>query len=133
MGWKKLNTDGSVLGRLGQAGCGGVVRDDNGSWIAELDAKAVVDVLRNYNYDNTIISPIMDDCRKLLSCFQQIQIKHCYRQANRCADLLAKMGVEQEIDFLIFLNPPVDVLQILQDDRIGLYVNWTCHGPVASL
>ena len=34
MGWKKLNTDGSVLGSVGQAGCGGVVRDDCGNWLA---------------------------------------------------------------------------------------------------
>ena len=33
MGWKKLNTDGSVLGSVGQARCGGVVRDDHGKWI----------------------------------------------------------------------------------------------------
>ena len=99
----------------------------------ELDAKAVVDVLRNYNYDNTIISPIMDDCRKLVSCFQQIQIKHCYRQANRHADLLAKIKVEQEIDFLNYLSPPVDFLQILQEDRNGLYVNRICHDSVVSL
>ena len=101
--------------------------------VVELDAKAVVDVLRNYNYDNTIISPIMDDCRKLVSCFQQIQIKHCYWQANRCADLLAKIRVEQEIDFLNYLSPPVDFLQILQEDRNGLYVNRICHDSVVSL
>ena len=118
MGWKKLNTDGLVLDSVGQAGCGVVVRDDHGNWIAgftrhigatdnfatelwglrdglslclslnipclvvELDAKTVVDVLRNYSYDNRIISPIMDDYRQLVLCFQEIQIKHCYRQAN---------------------------------------------------
>ena len=99
MGWKKLNTDGSVFGSFGQAGCGSVVRDDHGNWISgfirhigttncfavelwglrdglslclslnipclviDVDVKAVVDVLRNYNYDNIIISPIMEDCR----------------------------------------------------------------------
>ena len=99
MGWKKLNTDGSVFGSFGQVGCGGVVRDEHGNWIVgftrhigttnffaaefwglrddlslclslnipclvvEVDAKAVVDVPRNHNYDNIIISPIMDDCR----------------------------------------------------------------------
>ena len=169
MGWKKLKTDGSVLGSVGQVGCGGVVRDDCGNWLAgctrhigatdsfaaelwglrdglslcrslnitclvvELDAQTVVDVLRNYSYDNRIISPIMDDCRQLVLCFQQIQIKHCYRQANRCADLLAKMGVEQEIEFLNLLSPPVDILPILQEDRDGLLVNRTCHESVVSL
>ena len=68
-----------------------------------------------------------------MSCFQQIQINHCYRQVNRCADLLAKLGVEQEIDFQNFLSSPVDILQILQDDRDGLYVNRIYHNFVVSL
>ena len=32
--WKKLNTDGASKGNPGLAGCGGVVRDENGGWIA---------------------------------------------------------------------------------------------------
>ena len=115
VGWKKLNTNGFVIGSSRQAGCGGVVRDEHGDWVAgftrhigatssfaaelwglrdglnlfsslnipcliiELDTKAVVDVLRNSNYDKNIISPILDDCRQLVLRFQQIQIKHCYR------------------------------------------------------
>lgn len=35
-GWMKLNTDGSSIGNLGMAGCGGVIRDDRGCWIAGL-------------------------------------------------------------------------------------------------
>ena len=42
------------------------------------------------------------------------------------------MGVEQEIDFKIFLSPPVDILQILQDDRDGLFVNRICHDSIVS-
>ena len=38
------------------------------------------------------------------------------------------MGVEQEIDLIKYLSPPVDVLQTLQDDRDGLYINRICHG-----
>ena len=34
IGWKKLNTNGSVIGCMEQAGCGGVVRDEHGSWVA---------------------------------------------------------------------------------------------------
>ncbi|KAL0004149.1 hypothetical protein SO802_011710 [Lithocarpus litseifolius] len=33
-GWMKLNTDGSSVHNSGLVGCGGVVRDENGRWIA---------------------------------------------------------------------------------------------------
>lgn len=32
-GWSKLNTDGAVIGSMGLAGCGGIVRDDHGGWL----------------------------------------------------------------------------------------------------
>ena len=37
--------------------------------IVELDAKMVVDVFKNSNHKNYIISPILDDCRRLASRF----------------------------------------------------------------
>lgn len=33
-GWSKLNVDGIALGNLGLVGCGGIVRDDHGGWLA---------------------------------------------------------------------------------------------------
>ena len=94
-----MNTDGALCTHSGSAGCGGVVRDDRGEWVAgfsrrigatnsfmaelwglrdglilcsnlhlpsliiELDAKAIVDALLNLNYENNVISPILEDCR----------------------------------------------------------------------
>lgn len=91
------------MGLHGLAGCGGVVMNDNGQWLAgfskwigvngsfaaelwgfrkglkfccnlniqcfeiELDAKSVVDVLGNLSYVNNIISPILDDCKQLIT------------------------------------------------------------------
>ncbi|XP_050242423.1 uncharacterized protein LOC126691393 [Quercus robur] len=161
-GWKKLNTDGSRLGGSDRAGCGGLVRDEHGEWVAgftrhigstssfiaelwglreglllccnlnieslmvELDAQAVVDVLKNNAYENNVVSPILDDCRLLAARFHQIQFKHCYRQVNRCADLLAKMGAAQELDFISFVSPPVDICNAFEDDLNGVYCNRMC-------
>lgn len=33
-GWKKLSTNGSSIGRMERAGCGGVIRDEHGNWVA---------------------------------------------------------------------------------------------------
>lgn len=48
--------------------------------VIELDAKAIVEVLGNPSYVNNVISPILDDCKLLVSRFQQIQIKHCLKK-----------------------------------------------------
>ena len=62
--------------------------------IVELDAKVIVDIFHNANYEKNIVSPILDDCRQLFSKFGRVQIKHIYCQANRCADTLARMVAE---------------------------------------
>ena len=33
-GWYKLNTDGSITSANGLVGCGGLIRDRDGQWIA---------------------------------------------------------------------------------------------------
>ena len=166
LGWKKLNIDGSWLGGVDRASCGGLVRDDQEEWVAgfsrhiglansftaelwglreglilcynlnieslvvELDAQAVVDVMKNNVYVNNVVSPILDDCRHLVACFQQVQFKYCYRQANRCADLLARMGAVQERDFMSFVSPPVDICNVFEDDLNGVYFNRMCTDPI---
>ena len=68
--------------------------------IIELDAKAVVDVFPNPSYQNNAISPILNDCRELLPRFQQVQFRHCFRQANCCANVLARMSTDQNVEFI---------------------------------
>lgn len=70
------------------------------SFIVELDARAIVNAFSNAQYVNNVISPILDDCRLLISRFHLTQFKHSYRQANRCVDSLARMSTSQEADFI---------------------------------
>ncbi|XP_075663106.1 uncharacterized protein LOC142632618 [Castanea sativa] len=46
--------------------------------VIELDAESIVNVLNNPSYANNSISPILDDCRVLVSLMQQIQIMHYF-------------------------------------------------------
>ena len=69
--------------------------------IVKIDAKVVVDVLQNYEYVNHVISLILDYCRQLMTRFQQIHVKYCYCRANRCADLMARLGADQELDYIM--------------------------------
>ena len=95
----------------------------------ELDAKAIVDVLDNPSYVNNIISPILDDCRLLASCIPQIRIKHCFCQANRCADSLPRMSFSLDVDFSFFDSSHVDLVDVFEDDLNGVYFNRICPKP----
>ena len=73
--------------------------------VVELDARVVVDLLVSNNPSNKLYSPILNDCRSLLTRFWQIRINHVYPEGNRCADKLAKDGCISEVDFVVFDQP----------------------------
>ena len=75
--------------------------------IIELDAKFVVDAFNLQNYSNSKVSSVMDDCKHLASQLPQMRVRHVYREANRCADCLAKLGTSLKSDFVVFSSPPV--------------------------
>ena len=85
----------------------------------ELDAKAVVDMLANPLYSNNVISPLIEDCRFLISQIPHVRIKHCYREANRCADNLARIGANQILDFILYEDLPRDLGVIMEVDING--------------
>ena len=161
-GWAKLNTDRVTVGSSGLARCGGLIRDENGAWLArfsknigsttsyaaklwgirdglalccnlnihsiivKLDAKSIVDVFGNPNCEGNIISSILDDCKQLMMQFQPIQFKHCYWEANRCADMLAKVGLDQSSCLVHFDCLPVIIMTILDEDCNGFFVDRIC-------
>ena len=92
----------------------------------ELDAKAIIDILVQRTQSNSLFSPLLDDCRQLASQIPQIRFKHCYREAKRVADHLARKGAKQNADFILFENPPVDLLAIFNSDLAGLYSSRRC-------
>ena len=102
------------------------------SLVVEVDAQAVVDVLKNNDYVNNVVSPLLDDCRKLIASFRRIQFKHCYRQANRCADWLARRGAVQENVTMSFVSPPVDIVNVFEDDLNGVLSFRMCTIPAVS-
>ena len=68
----------------------------------------------------------MDDCKQLMTRFQQVQVKHCYRQANRCANLMARLRVDQELDYILFTSPLVHLAKAMEDDCNGVCFNRLC-------
>jgi len=60
-----------------------------------------VDAMCNPNYSNLFLSSLMDDCKCLASQIPRIRFRHCFCEANKCADVLACMGGCQAVDFVI--------------------------------
>ncbi|KAL0013004.1 hypothetical protein SO802_000073 [Lithocarpus litseifolius] len=70
---------------------------------------------------------IVSSCpRHLITCFHRIRFNHCYRQANRCADLLARKGAIQDEDFIYFSSPPMEICNAFEDDCNGVWFNRMC-------
>ena len=62
----------------------------------------------------------------MISKIPQTWIRHIYREANRCANFLAKLGASCEDDFIVFSSPPVDLLSVLEADARGQFVSRLC-------
>ena len=74
----------------------------------ELDAKVIVEMLNKADNSNKIFSPLILDCRSLMANLTQVQVAHVFREANMCADFLAKKGCCMREDFVIFDASPSD-------------------------
>ena len=84
--------------------------------IVELDALSVVLLMKNSTC-NLLMEPL------LLKAFPNTQVVHAYREANQCADALAKMGAISLTSFVVFWTPPLVVDSILAHDRANVCCN----------
>lgn len=58
--------------------------------------------------------------RKLLiNQIPQVRVKHTYREANKCADRLANLGLYQYVDFIVHSIPPVELIPLVEADSLG--------------
>ena len=99
----------------------------------QINAKAVIELLANPLYSNTVVTHIVDDCRCLLSQIPQVRLNHCYRKANGCADFLAKKGITQDGDFFVYVDPPLELLELINSDFLGMHHNKLCPDTLLSL
>ena len=72
----------------------------------EMDAKIVIDLVLSNANSNCAYSSLLNDCRSLLRKFQQVKMQHVYREVNKVAYGLARMGCTQQADFVTFTTPP---------------------------
>ena len=82
----------------------------------EMDSLVTVDLILTVHPANVFLRSIVSDCRCLLKKFEGVSIKHIYREANGCTDLLAKVGCDQLVEFILFCTPPAHVFEALRFD-----------------
>lgn len=81
--------------------------------LIELDAKLVVDLMKKDLGNPNGIDVMVADCREGLKEIPQVRIQHCYREANKCTDALARRGALLAQDFSIFMDPHLMLLFFL--------------------
>ena len=92
------------------------------SLIVEMDALSVVQLMSN-NTINMLMEPLLSNCRNLLQAISNKRIEHVYREANQCADALAKMGTNRNFTFVVFVEPPPMVGTLLAFDKANMFCN----------
>jgi len=60
--------------------------------IIKLDAKLIVDLLQKEDGRQNCIDALVSDCKTELGAIPMVQIQHCYGEANKCVDALARRG-----------------------------------------
>ena len=83
----------------------------------EVDAELVVGFLFNPSCVNLVMKSLLFDCRNILQNFTNPIVRHVFREANQCANILAKIGLHLSSSFVTFVDPPSVVEDLLAFDK----------------
>ena len=73
----------------------------------KLDALVAISLVSSNSRTNGSLSGLVDDCRELLLQMPQVKVSHCFREANLCADMLAKWELlPLMVEHVLFPSPP---------------------------
>lgn len=89
----------------------------------EMDAEFLVYLLSNLFVDNLSLEPLLSNCKNLMKTFPNYNVAHVYKEANRCADKLVRLGADLHSDHLIWYNPPLVVEELLASDKASHVCN----------
>ena len=90
----------------------------------ELDAELfIVHLLSDPNIVNLMLEPLLNDCRTLINLMPNCTMTHIFREANRCVDIMARMGADLVSDFQILYEPLPVVDNALVFDKTELFCN----------
>jgi ribonuclease HI len=84
------------------------------------DSQVIAQSLKDSTSGSIRGCALMKRIRSLLNEPWEIEIIHVFREANRCADVLANMGSEGISGIEFFVSPPSSARQIVEDDARGV-------------
>ncbi|KAF7823588.1 ribonuclease H [Senna tora] len=111
-------------------GCGALLRDHNGFWVAgvrlaqklgatriilKADSKILVDNILSTNSHAAEAQSIIEELQRMLRDFYRVQVQHRWREANTCANHLANLGT---CDFHITV-----LAESLDDMRLKIFAD----------
>ena len=83
--------------------------------------RVLVDPINRYTRSSIGIDEVKFQLHHLVRKILEVQIKHCFREANQCVDRLAKTGTKLERDFIVYESPPSVIILMLFYDCTGMY------------
>ncbi|XP_065632904.1 uncharacterized protein LOC111992962 [Quercus suber] len=101
--------DGSSLGNPGASGFGGLICDQNGTWICGYAHKVGTAM--------SVVAKLWD--LKTGFYYSQIchyKIVHTFKEGNRCDDAMARRGVTMDSDFVLLSSVPKDMRNLVAFD-----------------
>ena len=89
--------------------------------ITETDSQQPKELIETRDIENHSDRVIVEDCRSF-EREMKADIIHTLREGNRVADMMTKKGINQGEKSIRVMVPPVEVVEILRDDMIGVAV-----------
>ena len=96
-------------------------------WVRSDSSNIIDSISKPIDYHQEL-SPLLQHCRELINWEGwEGKVSHCFRETNRVADKLAKLGLTMSLGVWIHREPPVETHDALYDDRrgypgLGLYI-----------
>ena len=84
----------------------------------EMDVEFLIYLLSNSSANNLILKPLLIDCRNLMKTFPNCTVARIYKETNKGADKLARMGADLQSDYPILCNPLPMVEELLASDKV---------------
>ncbi|KAF2284850.1 hypothetical protein GH714_031242 [Hevea brasiliensis] len=122
-GWEKLNVDGAVKGAYKHAYA--ILEGLNLAWrrgckklIVECDNLEVISMLKGNMEPHAFCSSLIYSILDLVKRDWELDFRHIYREANKCADWLAQWAVSLNQSVFNLLQPPTGLNQWLLHDHL---------------